>query len=238
LTGFPFRGNIRKGTNRKENCFMSSVVKESPDMAAFLQPTPTIESDHPAVIACAEQVTAGCGSDREKIARLFYFVRDSIKYNLFMISASREDFRASLILEWGRGYCVQKAVLLAALSRTVGIPCRLAYAKIRNHRVPDHIVKAVGTNIFPRHGYNQFYCDGRWLSATAAFDRELCAKNGLPAVEFDGLTDALLPEKDLEGGPYIEYLEKYPATADLAFDWIVPVIRERFGADKRPAFSR
>jgi len=217
---------------------MALDAKENPDMAAFLQPTPTIESDHPAVIACAERLTAGCGSDREKIVKLFYHVRDSIKYNLFMISTCEDDFKASRILEWGKGYCVQKAVLLAAMSRAVGIPCRLAYAKIRNHHTPEHIVRMIGTNVFPRHGYNQFYCDGRWISATAAFDRDLCAKNGLPAVEFDGLTDAILPEKDLEGGLYIEYLEKYPPTADLAFDWIVPVIRERFGDDKKPALSR
>ncbi len=217
---------------------MSINPEETAEMAAFLQPTKVIESDHPAVVACAERVTAGCGSDKDKIVKLFYFVRDAIKYNLFMISACEEDFRASMILEWGRGYCVQKAVLFAALSRAVGVPCRLAYAKIRNHRVPEHIVKMIGTNVFPRHGYNQFYCGGKWLSATAAFDADLCAKNGLPAVEFDGLTDAILPEKTLEGGPYIEYLEKYPATADLAFDWIVPIIRERFGADKRPAHSR
>jgi transglutaminase-like putative cysteine protease len=217
---------------------MSENPKESNDMREFLQPTAVIESDHPAVVACAGRVTAGCKSDRDKIVKLFYFVRDAIKYNLFMISAYREDFRASQVLEWGKGYCVQKAVLLAALSRAVGVPCRLAYAKIRNHRVPEQLVKKIGTNVFPRHGYNQFYCDGKWLSATAAFDAELCAKNGLPAVEFDGMTDALLPAKDLDGGPYIEYLEKYPATADLAFDWIVPIVRERFGVEKRPALSR
>jgi transglutaminase-like putative cysteine protease len=217
---------------------MASDPKDAPDMNAFIQPTPTIESDHPAIVACAERITDGCTNDRERIVKLFYFVRDSIKYNLFMISAHIEDFRASSILEWGRGYCVQKAVLLAALSRAAGIPCRLAYAKIRNHHAPEHIVKMIGTNVFPRHGYNQFYCGGRWINVTAAFDRELCEKNGLPAVEFDGLRDAFLPEKDLEGAPYIEYLEKYPSTANLAFEWIVPVIKERFGADKRPSHSR
>lgn len=217
---------------------MALDSKDAPDMAAFLQPTPTIESDHSAIVACAESVTADCANDREKTVKLFYFVRDSIKYNLFMISAYIEDFKASCILEWGKGYCVQKAVLLAALSRAAGIPCRLAYAKIRNHHAPEHIVKMIGTNVFPRHGYNQFYYGGRWISATAAFDKNLCEKNGLPTVEFDGLRDALLPEKDSEGGPYIEYLEKYPATANLAFEWIVPVIRERFGTDKRPSHSR
>lgn len=208
------------------------------DPATDLQSTFTIESGHPSILACAERVTGTCTGDREKLVRLFTFVRDSIRYNLFMISAFEEDFRASRVLAWGKGYCVQKAVLLAALARAVGIPSRLAFAGIRNHRTPEHIVKKVGSNVFPRHGYNQFYCGGRWVSAVAAFDRDLCASNGLPTVEFDGVTDAVLPERDLQGRPYIEYIEKYPPTADLPFQWIVPVISERFGPDKRPQLSR
>jgi len=208
------------------------------DQSTDLQSTFTIESRHSMIMECAENITGACACDREKLVRLFYFVRDSIRYNLFMISAFEEDFKASRVLEWGKGYCVQKAVLLAALARAAGIPSRLAFAKIRNHRTPEHIVKKVGTNVFPRHGYNQFYCDGRWVSAVVAFDRDLCESNGVPRVEFDGAKDAVLPEKDLQGRPYIEYIEKYPSTADLPFLWIVPVISARFGPDKRPSLSR
>ena len=100
---------------------------------------------------CARNVTDTCESDTEKAVKLFYFVRDSIRYNLFMISVFEEDFKASRILEWGKGYCVQKAVLLTALARAAGIPTRMAFAQIRNHRVPEHIVKTTGSNIFPRH---------------------------------------------------------------------------------------
>lgn len=205
---------------------------------ADLRATLTIESGHPAILACAARVTGSCTGDREKLARLFTFVRDSIRYNLFMISAFEEDFRASRVLEWGKGYCVQKAVLLASLARAAGIPGRLAFAKIKNHRTPGHIVQTIGSNVFPRHGYNQFFCEGRWVSAVAAFDRDLCESNGLPTVEFDGTADAVLPEKDLQGRPYVEYIEKYPPAADLPFPWIVPVISARFGPDKRPSLSR
>jgi transglutaminase-like putative cysteine protease len=204
------------------------------DMSTFLKSTFTIESGHEAIIECAGNIKDACKNEREKMVKLFYFVRDSISYNIFMISAFEEDFKASRILEWGKGYCVQKAVLLAALSRAAGIPCRLAFAKIRNHHVPEHILKMTGTNVFPRHGYNQFYCDGRWISATATFDKALCEKNGLPTVEFDGVTDSILPAKDFEGSPYIEYIEKYPATDDLPFQWIFEIISKRFGHDKRP----
>jgi len=204
------------------------------DMEVYLRPTFAIDSDHERIVETAEKLTGGCSSDEEKAVKLFYFVRDSIPYNVYMISVFIEDFKASRILEWGKGYCVQKAVLLAALGRASGVPSRLIFAKIKNHRVPDHVFEKLRTNVFPRHGYNQFYLNERWVSAAATFDRTLCEKNGLPTVEFDGKKDAILPDKDLMGKTYIEYIEKFPPVDDLPFDWIAKRISKIVGPDKRP----
>jgi transglutaminase-like putative cysteine protease len=205
-------------------------------MELYLRATPTIDADHEDIIEAATRVTRGCSSDQQKAVKLFYFVRDEIRYNIDMISVFVEDFRASRVLEWGRGYCVQKAVLLAALGRASAIPSRLIFAKIRNHKVPSHILQMIGTNVFPRHGYNQFFLGGRWVSAAATFDKELCERNGLPTVEFDGKSDAVLPERNLRGEPYIEYVEKFAPRDDLPFDWIAQRISKFVGPDKRPWF--
>jgi len=208
------------------------------EMGHYLRATSTIEADHKKIIETATNVTQGCASDEEKAVELFYFVRDSIRYNIYMISVFIEDFRASRILEWGKAYCVQKAVLLTALGRAAGIPSRLVFAKIRNHKIPGHVVQMFNTNIFPRHGYNQFFLNGKWISAAATFDKVLCEKNGLPTVEFDGKRDAILPEKDLKGAPYIEYIEKFPPKEDLPFDWIKERISQFVGSDKRPWLNK
>ena len=202
-------------------------------MAAYLKPSFTIQADHEKVVEKAIEVTRGCSTSVEKAVALFYFVRDSIKYNVYMASVFIEDFRASRVLEWGKGYCVQKAVLLAALGRAAGIPCRLVFAKIRNHQLPPQLYEWCGTDIFPRHGYNQFFLEGRWVSSTASFDKDMCARNGLPTVEFDGTRDAVLPERDLSGELYIEYLEKFPPTDDLPFEWIAERLARLIGPDKR-----
>ena len=208
------------------------------DREAYLSPTPAIDSDHEEIRETAHRLTKGCTSDPEKAVKLFYFVRDCIRYSVFMISVFQEDFIASRILRWSKGYCVQKAVLLTALGRAAGIPSRLAFAKIRNYRVPTHTAEQLGTTTFPRHGYNQFFLDDRWISAAATFDKALCEKNGLPWVDFDGHHDAILPEKDRGGGPYIEYLEKFPPRADLPFDWIAERIIKVVGPDKRPWLTK
>jgi len=213
------------------------ITREN-DMDSYLRPTYAIDSDHESIAAAAERITMGCSDDADKAVALFNFVRDAIHYNVFMISVFKEDFKASRVLEWGKGYCVQKAVLLTALGRAAGIPSRMAFAKITNHRVPPHVYEKLGVNTFPRHGYNQFFLNGRWVSAAATFDKRLCDKNGLPVVRFDGKNDAILPEKDLQGGPYIQYIEKFPPADDLPFDWIVERIRRIVGPDKRPWLKR
>jgi len=207
-------------------------------MEIYLRPTYTIDSDHGTIKAAAERITKGFSDDLDKAVALFYFVRDSIHYNVFMISVFKEDFKASKVLEWGKGYCVQKAVLLTALGRAAGVPSRMAFAKITNHRVPPHVREKLGVNTFPRHGYNQFFLNDRWVNAAATFDKALCDKNGLPVVEFDGKNDSILPEKDLRGRPYIDYLEKFPPAEDFPFDWIVNRIMRIVGPDKRPWLKR
>lgn len=208
------------------------------DLEIYLRPTYAIDADHEKIVKTAAELTNGCSSNKEKAVKLFYFVRDSIRYNLYMISLFIEDFKASKVLEWKEGYCVQKAVLLTALARAAGIPSRLVFAMIRNHKVPAHIFKKLGNNLFYRHGYNQFFLAGRWVTAAATFDRNSCEKNGLPPVEFNGETDATLPQKDLKGGLYIEYVEKFPNFEDLPFGWIYEAIAEKttevLGPDKRP----
>ena len=189
-------------------------------MEKYLSPTKAIDSDNDLIIEKAMQLTSHCGSDPEKAMKLFYFVRDSIHYNVYMVSTFFEDFIAGTVLANEKGYCVQKAVLLAALSRAVCIPSRLAFAKIKNHRVPKELIEQTGIRFFPSHGYTQLYLNDTWISVTPAFDGELCEKNGVPAVEFDGIHDASLAAEDLAGKPYIEYIEKYEPQADLPFEWL------------------
>jgi transglutaminase-like putative cysteine protease len=204
------------------------------DMKLYLQATTTIDADNETVKETASRITTGCTSDQQRAIKLFYFVRDEIRYNVYMISVFIEDFKASRILEWGKGYCVQKAVLLAALGRAAGIPTRLVFAKIKNHKLPAHLLEMIGTNIFPRHGYNQFFLGGKWVSAAPTFDKKLCEKNGLPTVEFDGRSNAVLPEHDRKGEPFIEYVERFPPRDDLPFEWIARKISTMVGPDKRP----
>lgn len=208
------------------------------DITQYLKPTRAIDSDHMTIREVAAELTLNCSSEAEKAVKLFNFVRDSIRFNAYMVSAYIEDFIASTILERGKGYCAQKAVLLAALGRAAGIPSRLYFAKIRNYRAHPDVVERLGTNIFSRHGYDQFYLEGRWVTVSPTFDKHLCEKNRLPVVLFDGIYDAVQSETDLDGNPFIEYMEIYGPQADLPFEWISAEVAKFWGPQKRAWLSK
>lgn len=189
-------------------------------MRKYLEPTPIIDADHEAVRKTALEVTAGKQDAVEKAKALFYFVRDRIRYNVHVPRFAPGDFRAGVTLARGEGFCIQKAVLLAALSRAAGIPARLGFAVIRNHLLPEKIASIVKNNEIPDHGYAELYLGGRWVKATPAFDIRTCEDNGFCPVEFDGAADAKFHPTNREGVPHIEYVTYRGTYADLPFEEI------------------
>ena len=193
----------------------------------YLEPTFTFDADSEAIQEKSRELTQGQEDATEKAKALFYFVRDEISYNLYVKKHMPEHFRASNTLARGKGYCVQKAVLLVALARAAGIPARLGCAKIRNHLVPPKVLEILKSNIFPWHGYAELHLGGKWVKATPAFDLMMCQENRLIPVEFDGLSDARFHPHNQDGSPHIEYLLDRGPFDDVPLDEIRKALIER-----------
>jgi len=74
------------------------------DMEQYLRPTAIIDSDNTKIKEKAYQLV-GENKDTIDIAKaLFYFVRDEIKYNMFVFNDLPEYYRASRTLESGEGF--------------------------------------------------------------------------------------------------------------------------------------
>ncbi len=200
-------------------------------MKRYLRPTPTFDCDNESIKGKAKDLSAGQEKVADKAKSLFYFVRDEIKYNIYVLSDLPEYYRASRVLEVGEGFCIQKAVLLATLARAVGIPARLHLAAIRNHLMPDKLKELTGTNLFPSHGYAELYIEGKWVKATPAFDLKMCQKNRISPVEFDGKNDAMFHSHNLDGKLHIEYIQDRGHFDDLPFDTITNLRIQALGAD-------
>ncbi len=194
----------------------------------YLKPTYFMESDSEIVLKLASKLTKNIDDEMEQGIRLFNWTRDQIPYNPYTLSVLKRDYKASKIIKKAKigAWCVPKAVVLATLARSVGIPSRLHFADIRNHQITSKLKKEMGTDIFTYHGYTELYLNGKWVKATPAFNKELCQKFNYEIVEFDGMNDALLPKKTLDGQKHVEYLEDRGTFADLPFRKIMDTFAE------------
>jgi hypothetical protein len=86
-----------------------------------------------------------------------------------------------------------------------------------------------GADVFLYHGYADLYVGGRWVKATPAFNSELCTRFGVPPIEFDGRSDALLHPFSADGSRYMEYGRDRGVFADLPLDEILAALRAEYG---------
>ncbi len=181
----------------------------------YLEPALSVDSDHPAVIEFARREAAGLAVAREIAIRLYYAVRDGIRYDPYRIDLGAGGMAASRCLENGYGFCITKAALLAAALRVHAIPARLGFADVRNHMTSERLRATMGTDLFVFHGYTDVWLDGRWVKATPAFNLTLCQKAGTQPLEFDGATDSILHPFDRAGRRHMEYVRDRGTYADV-----------------------
>lgn len=204
----------------------------------YLHATWAIESTHPAIATRSAEICRPERTEIERAKALFLFVRDGIRYSMVVPFFAPEHYRASVVLARESGYCVQKAVLLAALARAAGIPARLVFVDIRNHLAPDRVIQMMGTDLFTYHSYAELHIGSRWVAATPAFDRATCEQHGYPLVTFDGRHDAIFPPSDDQGRPFVEYVRTHGTCADVPLEALLQAWREAYGAHRVAMWQR
>src|SRR5215510_6518718 len=188
---------------------------------AYRAPTAFLDFDDGPVRAFVERVVGAETVAVRKAVRLFYAVRDEIRYDPFAIRLVPAAFKASTVVRDGRAFCIPKAVLLAAAARAVGIPSAIGLSDVINHFTSEKPKRAMGgKEVFLHHGYAALYLDGKWVKAAPAFNVELCQRFGVLPTEFDGTSDAILQEYDAERNLRMEYLRDHGFWSDLPFNRI------------------
>jgi transglutaminase-like putative cysteine protease len=197
-------------------------------MLDTLAPTPTIDSDHPAVASFARAHANESEDPRTRAVQLYYAVRDGVRYDPYSLAMTVAGLRASTTIEAGRGWCVPKAVLLAACCRAQGIPARLGFADVKNHLSTERLRKFMNTEVFYWHGYTSIQLGGKWVKATPAFNIELCDKFRIKPLEFDGTEDSIYHPFDLEGRKHMEYIRFHDEYDDLPLDELMAAYAKHY----------
>ncbi len=193
-----------------------------------LQPSATIDSDHRSVSAFARDKAGDARDAGQKAIRLYYAVRDGIRYDPYTIELTVDALKASHTLSTGRAWCVPKAILLAACCRSLGIPARLGFADVRNHLSTARMRAAMKTDVFYWHGYTAIFLDDAWIKATPAFNIELCERFGIRPLDFDGRSDSIYHPIDLNGNRHMEYLQYRGEFTDVPIDQIIETFRQKY----------
>ncbi|TFG21084.1 MAG: transglutaminase domain-containing protein [Promethearchaeota archaeon] len=196
----------------------------------YLKSTYYMNFNEPSIVEKARELVRNIPdeNDIEKGIKLFYFVRDEIKYVVKYNNEyyNRKNLKATATLDRGYGFCIQKAVLLAALARVIGIPSRLHFNDIINHMTSKKYIEYVGNDRFLYHGYTELFLGGKWVEANVAFDKDLCERKNWPIIEFDGVKPGLFAHHDDSGKPFIDYVKDHGHFPDVPYlriviTWIV-----------------
>jgi len=204
---------------------MSTTTTEAAAPPQLLEATEFLDSGSPEVRQLVERTLKGDESARDRAVKLYYAVRDGIRYEVYGASLSREGLKASAILRAGFGFCIHKSVVYAAAARAAGIPSRLVLADVRNHLASERLRELVGGDLFRFHALTSVFVDGQWVRATPVFNKILCRLYGISPLEFDGCTDSLYHPYDSNGRRHMEFVHHHGEFDDFPYELVTQGIR-------------
>jgi hypothetical protein len=117
--------------------------------------------DHPTVSNLASRLTSGKDTPQEKVAQIFRYVRDEIKFGF---TPKWDEVKASDVISYGLGYCNTKATLFVALCRAAEVPARIHYGLI-DLRIMHGILPALAFPMLPKYGghsWTEVELSGEW----------------------------------------------------------------------------
>lgn len=200
------------------------------DYSLYLKETSFLDISNKNLVDRTRDLAAGISDRREQSKSIFYFVRDEIRYNPYVSFSKPEDYIASAVLKKGEGFCIPKAALFTAMMRILKIPAKLYFADIKNYKAPKKLTNIMG-NLFIFHCYCGVMIDGQWLKVAPTFNREMCERIRVPANDFDGFHDAILPATDLDGETFIEYINDRGDNDDIPYREIIETFNHSYSEE-------
>ncbi len=196
----------------------------------YLKPGSIIDSANPVVIEYTRSILGDEKlDDIEKAVKLYYYIRDDIRYDPYLPFYKPEHYRSSGVIESKRGFCIHKAGLLCAAARAAGIPSRIGFATVRNHIATKQLLEYLGSNQIAPHGYTELWLGERWVKATPAFNAGLCRLFKVEPLDFNGTDDAIMHSFNSENKKFMEYISYHGEFHDIPIDFILHIMEVTYG---------
>jgi len=143
---------------------------------------------------------ARADTDEEKIERIYYFVRDEIKFGWVY----PQEISAEEVLKNRKGVCMQKTNLLVAMAREAGLQARFHFMYVNKNALEDFLPEyAYKKWVDPfAHTFPEIFLNGKWVSMEATFDKELheiCIKEKINFGKYENIVENISIEFSVDG---------------------------------------
>lgn len=140
---------------------------------------------HPLVREKAEALTKGCFTLKEKIAAIFYYVRDDIKFG-FPLDA--DLVKASDTIQLGYGQCNTKGALFLALCKALNILARLHFSLIKKE-IQKGLFTGIAYWLLPKnlsHSWIELKINNQWIKIDTYINDEAFYCGGIEVLHNKG----------------------------------------------------
>jgi transglutaminase-like putative cysteine protease len=175
---------------------------KEPNLSVYLQETVSCDWNHPAVQEPLRDVVGDCQDETEKARRIFYYVRDNVKFALL---GSGIEITASKTAQIRYGDCGSKTNFHIALLRGAGIPARMRsiMAEVSPLRgmIPGFLYYVFEKAREDFHFWPECYLSGEWIACEGMLDRALYegglriglfTREQIPTIDWDGESDLII----------------------------------------------
>jgi transglutaminase-like putative cysteine protease len=185
-------------------------------MSTFLEETHSLNFNNPDFKIFLKEFNLGKNST-DNAKEIYYKIRDHFLYDPYHLDLNKNALIASEIIKKRRAWCVEKALIMVACCRAIGIPARFGFAIVTNHIGVEKLTNYLRRYEIVFHGYAEIFLDNKWIKCTPAFDNRVCRLSGVSTLDWDGENDSMFQEFE-NGKKFMEYLHFYGEFADIPFE--------------------
>ncbi len=157
-----------------------AMYEKDKSTSEALKRTPSIQSESSAVLSIAEQVTANCATDYQRILALHDWVCEYLSYDMDSLHSDEiPPYYAEEVIENKNAVCLGFATLYAALCRSIGIPCNVVSGYALGIGADTAWTNATTATEEQNHAWNEVYVDNRWVIVDTTWDCVNKIENGV-----------------------------------------------------------
>ena len=130
-----------------------------------------LSANYETIKTVVADLLSGAKTEEEKIRRIYYFIRDEIKFGWIY----PQEISAQEVLNNRKGVCMQKTNLLVAMAREAGLKARFHFMYVHKAALEDFLPEFAykrWIDPFP-HTFPEIFLNDKWVSMEATFDKEL-----------------------------------------------------------------